>query len=102
MAENELLISPISIWELRLKWQKRHSDGRRKGVLDPEAALSYISASTIELVTLNGADCAMPLVPPLEHGDPFDEQLIIHAQHLDAKLLTRDRLLRSHPLAYRP
>jgi len=102
MAENELLVSPVSIWELRLKWQKRHSDGRRKGVLDPERALSYLAASSMELATLNGLDCAISLDPALDHGDPFDEQLMIHARQLNAKLLTRDRVLRDHPLAYRP
>jgi hypothetical protein len=42
--------------------------------------------------------------PPLQsdplHGDMLDELLLIRAQRLGAKLLTRDRKLLGHPLTY--
>jgi PIN domain nuclease of toxin-antitoxin system len=38
----------------------------------------------------------------MPHKDPFDEMLLIHAQQLGARFLTRDRLLVDHPLAISP
>lgn len=101
IADSETFVSPISLWELRLKWQRRRPSGERKGILDPDLALAYIASSALELAVLTGVDCATQLRPEIDHGDPFDEQLLIHAQQLDAKLLTRDRMLLRHPLAYR-
>lgn len=99
--ENQLLVSPVSIWEIRLKWQTLDRNGERKGALSPADAIAFIEDNEIALTDLSGADCAAELATPLAHRDPFDEQLLIHAQCLDAKLLTRDRLLASHPQAYR-
>lgn len=101
-AENTIIASPVSIWEVRLKWTRRDGRGRRKGTLAPERAIALLEGMGIELPALTGPDCAMPLDPPLGHGDPFDEMLLIHARQLGARLLTRDRLLTDHPLAYRP
>jgi PIN domain nuclease of toxin-antitoxin system len=42
-----------------------------------------------------------PLSPPATHKDPFDEMLLIQAQVEGLRLLTRDRALLDHPLAYR-
>ena len=47
---------------------------------------------------------AAPLIEPLRHKDPFDDPfdalLLTQAQELGVSLLTRDGLLRGHPLAY--
>jgi PIN domain nuclease of toxin-antitoxin system len=100
--ETELLISPIVIWELRLKWNAVDRHGRRKGLLSPEQALSLIEMSTMRLVSLTGEQCAATLEPPIPHKDPFDEMLLVHAGQLGARLLTRDRLLVGHPLTITP
>ena len=97
-----LLISPIVIWEIRLKWNSVDRHGRPKGSLSPEAALAYISQNEIEMVPLTAEICAAPLDPPIPHKDPFDEMLLVHAGQLGARLLTRDRLLVDHPLAISP
>jgi PIN domain nuclease of toxin-antitoxin system len=100
IADSDVHVSSVSIWELRLKWQKLDRHGRRKGTLDPDHALAYVVRSPIILAPLSGQDCAAFLPEPLAHNDPFDEMLLIHAQQLGAKLLTRDRLLLGHPLVY--
>ncbi|WP_375398236.1 type II toxin-antitoxin system VapC family toxin [uncultured Sphingomonas sp.] len=97
-----LVISPVSLWELRLKWQKLDRLGQRKGTLHPQIAREYIGRRGLELALLTGDDCAESLAVPLAHNDPFDEMLLIHAQRLGAKLLTRDRLLLGHPLVAQP
>jgi PIN domain nuclease of toxin-antitoxin system len=97
-----LLISPIVIWEIRLKWNSLDRNGRPKGLVSPQAALGYVAQNGIEMAPLTGEQCAVPLDPPLPHKDPFDEMLLVHAAQLGARLLTRDRLLIGHPLAISP
>ncbi|WP_083224648.1 type II toxin-antitoxin system VapC family toxin [Sphingomonas panacis] len=97
-----LLVSVISIWEIRIKWQKFDRNGVRKGELSPEDALTYVERNDLALIPLSGADFTTRLEPPLVHNDPFDEMLLVHAARRDAKLLTRDRQLIGHPLAITP
>jgi PIN domain nuclease of toxin-antitoxin system len=97
-SETRVLVSAVSIWELRLKWGPSGA-ARRSELLDPAAALAFVEKAGFELKPLTPTDCATSLVAPIAHRDPFDEQLLIHAQVLGARLLTRDRLLTGHPLA---
>lgn len=98
----EIYVSPVSIWEVRLKWEALDRNGTRKGALAPEIAMAFIEEADLKLVPLTGADCAMTLDPPITHRDPFDVMLLIHAQNLNARFLTRDRLLRAYPIAISP
>lgn len=97
-----LLVSPIVIWEIRLKWNILDRDGNPKGLISPEAALNYVAQNGIEMAPLTGEQCAATLDPPIPHKDPFDEMLLVHAGQLGARLLTRDRLLVGHPLTITP
>jgi len=97
----EICVSALTIWELRLKWAKRHPSGARKGELDAVAALAFLRGAGWELVDLSVTDAAAELNHPVWHKDPFDEQLLIQAQRLGARLLTRDEHLQDHPLAWR-
>ncbi|RZF64239.1 PIN domain-containing protein [Sphingomonas populi] len=98
----EVIVSAASLWEMRLKWQKRDRHGRRKGQLDPALALAFIAANDMQLAGLSAEDCATMLAPAMPVPDPFDEMLLIHAQRLGVRLLTRDRQLIGHPLAITP
>lgn len=93
------IVSALSLWELRIKWEKRHPSGARKAVLGPDEAIEYIERTGLALVALTAERCVSPLRPPLDHGDPFDTMLLVQALHLGARLLTRDRHLIGHPLA---
>jgi len=97
----EICVSALAIWELRLKWAKRHPSGARKGDLDAAAVFGFLRGTGWELVDLSVTDAAAELEHPVRHNDPFDEQLLIQAQQLGARLLTRDERLRDHPLAWR-
>lgn len=101
-SDNDILVSPVSLWEVRLKWQRRDREGRRKGLLNPDEVLAYLAHQSMNVPALEAGDCAGSLAPPLSHGDPFDEMLLIHASRLGARLFTRDRMLLEHPIAYRP
>ena len=98
-AANDVFLSVVSLWEVRTKWHSFSPDGSRKGLLSPAEAQSFIADSSVSLVQITPADCIVELDPRPPHRDPFDEMLLVHAQRLGARLLTRDRHLRSHPLA---
>lgn len=103
MSRSDLLVSVVTILELRIKWQKFGGGShRRTDLLDPAIALAHIAGNGIELAPLTGEDCAAALATPVSHRDPFDEMLLIHAQRLGAKLLTRDGDLQGHPLVVQP
>lgn len=103
MSRSDLVVSAMSILELRIKWQKfRGGRRRRTDLLDPMVALAHIASNGIELAPMTGEDCAASLDVPVPHRDPFDETLLIHAQRLGAKLLTRDGDLQGHPLVVQP
>ena len=91
--------SVISLWEFRIKWNSIDRHGRRKGETSPEDAMTFIDKSDIRLWPLTGADFIEPLDPRPDHKDPFDEMLLVHAQRLGARLLTRDRRLSDPPVA---
>ncbi|HEX4692935.1 type II toxin-antitoxin system VapC family toxin [Sphingomonas sp.] len=98
-GDNEILASAASIWELRIKWTKQGRPGRIEATADPMAALTFAEDAGIPVMPLSAADCAVSLEVATQHRDPFDEMLLIHAQRLGARLLTRDRAMSNHPLA---
>lgn len=97
---DDLVASVISIWELRLKWRSNPSRAATDGLIRPDEALLFASRRGIFVAPLTGDQVAAAIDPPVVHRDPFDEMLLVHAGQLDAKLLTRDKYLRVHPLAY--
>ena len=85
--------------------KERSSGNRRKDEdrLDPQDALRC----SVDLLAISGICATRPvsdlhrtvLDPSLNHKDPFDEMLLVHAQRLGARLLTRDGRLAHHPVA---
>lgn len=51
---------------------------------------------------LDAQTAATPLLVPIAHKAPFDELLLVQAQQSGARLLTRDRTLLCHAVAYQP
>jgi PIN domain nuclease of toxin-antitoxin system len=96
--DGPLIVSAITLWELRMKWASLDRHGRPRGELSAEAGLAFAEHNDFTLAPLTPVDCVTTLRDPLDHTDPFDQMLIVHAQQLGAKLLTRDRLLLGHPL----
>lgn len=96
----ELLVSSVSLLEIRLKWRSLELRGKPHKALSPSAALTLLEVNGLTLAELRAADIVAELTPALTHTDPFDELLLLHAQQLGAKLLTRDGALRDHPSAY--
>lgn len=95
---NTLVLSAVSVWELRLKWHSFHISGARKGPTDPMVVVAFSGAMGWELLPLTARHAVARLVPSLSHKDPFDELLLVQAQEEGLRLLTRDGQLASHPL----
>ena len=98
---HEAIVSAVSLWELRIKWRTLGGDGKRKGPADPADVLAGLQHLGIETLPLTAEQACATLTHPVPNKDPFDEQLLVHAQEISAKLLTRDSRLLEHPLAYR-
>lgn len=95
----ERVISAVSFWELRLKWDRFHPSGTRKGPVDPADLLDAVTRGSFTLLPLSLLQAVTVLATPIEHRDPFDELLLAQAQAEGLRLLTRDRALLTHPLA---
>ena len=96
-----LLLSTISLWELRAKTRAERRHGTRGLYLDPAGAIDFCIEADVAIEEMTLDDLlAAQLIPEPPHGDPVDEMLLVHARRLDAKLLTRDDKLLGHPLAY--
>jgi PIN domain nuclease of toxin-antitoxin system len=92
------VVSAISLWEIRLKWNAIHRSGSRKGPISPAQALHLISGQPVEFLPLWPIHTITELRTPIAHKDPFDELLLTQAQVEGLKLLSRDEKLSDHPL----
>ena len=92
-------LSVVSLWELRVKWDRRFVSGVRKGPVRPADLLTVLDQANIEVISLSAATCVAELDPPFDHSDPFDRLLLVHAQQGGYRLLTRDGRMAAHPVA---
>jgi PIN domain nuclease of toxin-antitoxin system len=98
---NELAVSAVSLWEMRIKWQTSYRSGQRKGEADPEKIVGTLDESGLEYTRLwlSFAHCTATLREPFDHNDPFDRFLLAQAQVEGLRLLTRDDKFAGHPSA---
>ena len=93
-----ILVSAVSIWEMRLKFRARHRSGARKSRFDPEDVVAALEQQDVTFLPMTMTHAAKRLEVPIAHRDPFDELLLVQAQQEGLKLLTVDHLLVGHPL----
>jgi len=96
----ELVVSVVSLWEIRIKIRAIERRVQASTLPDPAHVIAFYSELGARIAPLNPSTLTISLHPPVPHADPFDEILLVHAGELGARLLTRDRHLRNHPLAY--
>ncbi|MGA0094172.1 MAG: type II toxin-antitoxin system VapC family toxin [Chthoniobacterales bacterium] len=87
-ADNEILVSVVSLWEMTIK--------RSLGKLDFEGSLEDFAADvTIEhgftLLPVSPTDLDRVATLPHHHHDPFDRLLIAQALEQGATAVTNDR-----------
>jgi PIN domain nuclease of toxin-antitoxin system len=94
---NEALVSTASLWEIAIKARlgKLHlgTDVRNLPRLLRRGGMSMLSVSERHAVAL--------LSPEPSTKDPFDRMLLTQCQVEGLQLLTADRALAGHPLAWR-
>jgi PIN domain nuclease of toxin-antitoxin system len=94
---NDIFVSAASLWEIAIK--------TRIGKLDPLMALSDIPDYVQNMgfyalgVTAKHAIEELTEAPPTK--DPFDRLLLAQCQVENMRLVTVDRSLEAHPLAWR-
>ncbi len=97
---NQLVLSAVAIWELRLKWDSLHVSSGRKRLIDPGTVVAFAAAMEWLFLPLTAHHAAAPLQQSLAHKDPFDELLLVQAQEEGMRLLTRDTKLSAHPITF--
>lgn len=88
-AENEVLFSAASIWEIAIKQQI----GRLSLAITPEELAEAAVRMGFDELPVTTAHASGVRHLPLHHRDPFDRLLVAQAIHERARLLTADKTL---------
>lgn len=91
-ADNALLFSPVSIWEVAIK----SSLGREDFAVDPSLLRrGLIDNGWLEVAVTSKHAVATSRLPAL-HKDPFDRMLIAQAMEEGVRLITADRTVAAY------
>ncbi len=96
--EGDLIVSAVSLWEVEIKSRLRKLPLVRGVQAWPE----LLEAANVQLLPILPQHILAKIGPEPAHKDPFDRLLVSTAAAEGCKFLTKDRLLQSHPLAWRP
>jgi len=95
--ETERVVSAASLWEMAIK--------NRVGKLELQIPLAeipdYLISTGIELLDINHRHALAELHTVPSTRDPFDRMLLAQCQVEGLQLVTVDRALIAHPLAWR-
>ena len=95
--ENVLFASAASLWEIAIK--------TRLGKIDPGLALDdlpdYLAEIGLNLLAIDHRHAVKSIDPEPATRDPFDRLLLAQCAVEQLHLVTRDRMLVNHPLAWR-
>lgn len=90
---NDLLFSPISIWEVAIKHRQQRSDLDA----DPQLVMRALEAGDYKELPVTAAHTlAVANLPPI-HKDPFDRLLLAQAQVEGVLLVTSDKTVAKYP-----
>ena len=97
-SKNDLFVSVVSVWEMSIK--------HRLGKLPLPCPLAewpiLLDTLGLPIIDLRVEPVLEELSPPARTRDPFDQLLLAICQASEMRLLTIDRALVDHPLAWRP
>lgn len=96
--DNRCFASTAGLWEIAIK--------TRLGKLDPGGPLQklpdYFRAAGLSLLSVNDRHAVAEVVPEPATRDPFDRLLLAQCAVENLRLVTLDRALARHPLAWQP
>ena len=94
--DNVLFASAASSWEIAIKTRlKKINPG-----IDLNDLPAYWEAIGLNLLVIGHSHVVQPVHPEPPTRDPFDRLLLAQCTVEDLRLVTLDRALRDHPLAY--
>lgn len=99
LPDLKFVLSSVSIWELRIKWQSLERKNQASFGITPTELLIFWRSMNVEIAPLDPDLAVAVLRNPLPHKDPFDQLLVLQAQELGIKIFTRDNDILTHPLS---
>ena len=96
-SDARIAVSVASLWEIAIKWRIKKLNLQ----MEPELLPALIRSYQFDLLAIDGAHVLAEIVPELDHQDPFDRLLLGICAAEGMKLVTVDRALVDHPLAWR-
>lgn len=95
---NESFVSAASLWEIAIKYRL----GKLKLNREIENWPAYLTSLRVQLLPITPAHAVEDVLGSVATRDPFDKLLLAQCQIEGLRLVTVDRALVSHPLAWRP
>jgi len=95
--DNQMVVSTVSLWELSIKYRL----GKLTLLRPPERMPSYFQSLGYLLLPVNHRHAVENLQDQPPTRDPFDRMLLAQCQVEGLRLVTIDRALIGHPLAWR-
>jgi len=95
---NDKIISAASLWEIAIK----HRLSKLHFALPLEDFPGYFTSMGFDLLAVDHRHAIERLANELQTRDPFDRLLLAQCQVEGLLLVTIDRALKIHPLAWRP
>jgi len=93
----DLTASVASLWEIAIKWRL----GKLPIKTPPSALPDVLSRGKISLLNIDHRHVLAALDPEPATRDPFDRLLLAQCQVEGMRLVTVDKALAVHPLAWR-
>ncbi len=98
LDEGEPCVSVVSFWEAEMKFRA----GKLPLSLPVDEWQDAFAHLKIEVIKITVEHVLERLIVEPPHRDPFDRLLLCVASSENARLVTLDRVLQGHPLAWRP
>lgn len=95
---NRFVVSVASLWEIAIKFRLRKLSLKMR-LEELPAQLAIVG---IEFIDIRLFHSLSEVEPAPATNDPFDRMLMAVAQVEQWRIVTLDRALRNHPLAWRP
>jgi PIN domain nuclease of toxin-antitoxin system len=92
-----IFVSVASLWEIAIKVRQ----GKLDLLVHPSKLEERLGGFGCEVLPITGTQAVAEMSPWAETHDPFDRLLLAVCRVEDLRLVTRDRKLVDHPLAWR-
>jgi PIN domain nuclease of toxin-antitoxin system len=96
-AAAELFVSVASLWEIAIK----SGLGKLELLIPPSELPALFTSLNIEIMNISAEHALANANPSPQTRDPFDRLLLGVCAVENLRLVTRDRVLADHPLAWR-